>query len=247
MSISVISDIHITHEGDLGTKLLSDFLEHSLVQNSNTIIFLGDIFDIMVGGHKEYIEMYPTFFTGVQNLINAGKEVLYFEGNHDLHLENTFNKIFSKNFELITTNKIITHKNKSIYFSHDDIELDNTQYRTFISVMRSVPFKFLLTKLIPLSYVKYLGEKASSASRKYSSNPVVDKYVEKTFRRSARVKAMDGHDFIISGHSHIKDLFKFKIKDRNCVYANCGYLKKSKTFIHIDTSVELISLVDSSL
>ena len=53
MKISTISDIHVTKEKNY--DYLLSFMNHKRVADSDIIIFLGDIFDLMVGNHQEYI------------------------------------------------------------------------------------------------------------------------------------------------------------------------------------------------
>ena len=61
MGISVISDIHLRREEGIERAFFKKFAEDPLVRNSQTIIFLGDIFDILFGSYPEYLEQYSFF------------------------------------------------------------------------------------------------------------------------------------------------------------------------------------------
>jgi UDP-2,3-diacylglucosamine pyrophosphatase LpxH len=57
VKISSISDIHIKSPTDKSYALLLDFLNHKEVSDSDGVLLLGDIFDFMMGEHKEYLDL----------------------------------------------------------------------------------------------------------------------------------------------------------------------------------------------
>ena len=66
------------------------FLRHPEVRESDCIILLGDMFDFMMGEHQEYLNIFEKFFRELKKLLAEGKEIHFFEGNHDFHLEGLF-------------------------------------------------------------------------------------------------------------------------------------------------------------
>ena len=74
MKISTISDVHIKDAGDEKSKKIISFFCHPLVQDSDIIFLLGDIFDLMVGPFKEYRSKYKDVFDKMKELIIQGKK-----------------------------------------------------------------------------------------------------------------------------------------------------------------------------
>ena len=90
MKIVAISDVHVKTPHDDADRVLCNFLTNPTVTTSDYVLLLGDIFDLMCGPHKEYLEKFGHIFDLIDNLIKKGKKVLFFEGNHDVHLAKLF-------------------------------------------------------------------------------------------------------------------------------------------------------------
>jgi UDP-2,3-diacylglucosamine hydrolase len=234
MKIVAISDVHVKSPHDEADKLLLSFLEHPLVQQADYVLLLGDIFDLMVGPHQEYLELYPHLFSAVKKLQQSGKKVYFFEGNHDVHLEKLFRKLWKANEVHITQKPLIeVIDGKRYYFSHgDEHEVDNISYHRYIKFIRSAPLKFIANYLMPYAVLNYFGERASKLSRKKGSRQFdVDK-VRNKFRQGVLQTTRGEYDFVLGGHSHVQD--EFEIPDSNAIYLNNGYALNTKTFIFIE-------------
>src|SRR5690606_2671583 len=109
MKISAISDVHVKDTNDKAHALLVDFFAHPLVQDSDYILLLGDIFDLMCGPHEEYLRKYQEIFSKMDELQKKGKKIFFFEGNHDVHLEKLFKKLW-KNGEIIISQDAIVEE-----------------------------------------------------------------------------------------------------------------------------------------
>jgi UDP-2,3-diacylglucosamine hydrolase len=251
MKISIISDVHIKKNSDLPDQILSTFFENETVKSSDYIILLGDIFDMLIANHNSYFDDFKNFFNYLELLGNEGKKIIYFEGNHDVHITSLFKTFNAKHrfkypIEIIKKNKVINFEDKQIYLSHgDDIEVENGMYETWKSFLTSKPVEVFFN-LMPSLIINWIGALASSTSKTNGRKSYdFDKNKEK-FRKSARVHALKGHDFIISGHSHVKDNYKFMSKGREVVYANNGYAPNEKTFLYFDSgNIRFISLEGS--
>ena len=244
MKISTISDIHVTREKNY--DYLLSFMNHESVLDSDLIIFLGDIFDLMVGNHQEYINEFEEFFLQLEKMLRNNKKVIFFEGNHDFHLGGLF-KFFienknldKKSFTYIKGGVPLRFKDKSYYFSHgDDIEIGNYFYKIYKFFIRNRILNFLTDRFFTYSFIKDLGRKVSDDSRKrnhkYDSvtflNKIKVKYrlsVERFFEK--KLKGMDV-DFIVCGHSHVEEFYESK---QGFFYLNNGFIPNSKKFLHID-------------
>lgn len=243
MSLAIISDIHIKTPGDDGDKLFQKFLLSSEVQKSQAVFLLGDIFDLMVGNHKEYLESYSVVFGLLEKLISKNIEIYFVEGNHDFHLENLF-KMFIRNKKLNSglvhyyrKGFVFDYEDKKIYFSHgDDIELGNPSYKLYKYFIASRPLKFIANNLMPYHFLSIIGEKASKKSRarnvrKYAT-PENQSFIKTSFRQAAEVQWNKlNTDYIICGHSHAKENY---LSEKGFRYLNCGFVKKEENFILID-------------
>lgn len=72
MKISIISDVHIKNSEKHIEKLFLDFLNHDLVQKSDLIVLLGDIFDVFIGTYKEYFDEHKDILYKINEI--AGKK-----------------------------------------------------------------------------------------------------------------------------------------------------------------------------
>jgi UDP-2,3-diacylglucosamine hydrolase len=234
MKISAISDVHVKRPNDEADKLLSVFLSHPDVKSSDYVLFLGDIFDLVVGPHDEYLSMYPHIFGRLDELQKAGKKVMFFEGNHDVHLEKLFKKMWKHDEVLITQQpEIEMIEGKRYYFSHgDEHEIDNHSYHRYMKLIRSKPLKFVADHIMPYSLLNFLGERASKISRKKGSKKFDAEGVRAKFRHGVAVNTKGEFDFVLGGHSHVKD--QFEIPGSHSLYLNNGYALQSKTFLLID-------------
>lgn len=237
MKIAAISDVHVKRPHDEADQLLLSFLTHPEVQSSDYIVFLGDIFDLMCGPHKEYAESYPHLFNVIAELKQKNKKIFYFEGNHDLHLSGLFKKIWNHEVMTISQTPIIEIiDGKKYYFSHgDEHEVDNTSYHRYMKVVRSAPLKFVANHLMPYSVLKFVGERASQMSRKKGSRSFDAEIVRETFRQGVQQTTKGKYDFVLGGHSHVQD--HYKLPETEATYINNGYALQSRTFILIENHI----------
>lgn len=233
MRISAISDVHVKVPFDDADHLLSRFLTHPLVKNSDYILLLGDIFDLMCGPHSEYIGQFDHLFKLMDELVANGKKVYFFEGNHDVHLKKLFDKRWPNGDVILSQDPVIESINgKSYYFSHgDEHEVKNTSYQNYKKLILSPPLRFVANYVMPFRLLNYLGERASKMSRKKGARIYNEELVKNTFREGVQETTQGKYNFILGGHSHVVDNFKL---NQDSVYLNNGYALKSKTFLMID-------------
>jgi UDP-2,3-diacylglucosamine hydrolase len=249
MSCVVISDVHVVEPQDKNSKILMSFFRNDHVQHAENIILLGDIFDVLVGGYKQYYLYYQEIFDQIIELINSGKKVYFLEGNHDFlnsRLEKVINsKTKVKNFHVVKRDVQLKIGDKTYLFEHgDDVEIDNFNYQVYKFFINNKLMDILTRTLIPYSFVRKLGSYMSKKSRDYSSarfGEELKAIIKNKFRESARLyREKRNFDFLILGHSHIQDYYE---GDR-FTYINNGFAGESKTFILIKEGMgpEFISL-----
>lgn len=231
MNISAISDVHVKLPHDPADELLCRFLDHELVRSSDVVLLLGDIFDLMSGNHDAYLRDFAHIFQKMDEILKSGIKIYYFEGNHDVHLKGLFKKYW-KGGEFIPLKYPVTEafEGKTYYFSHgDELDVQNTSYQRYKRILLSRIVEFVADHLMPYSVLNYLGRKASDHSRKTGSRIFDETRVLERFRSGMKEVTQGQYDFVIGGHSHVRDLFQ----DGRTTYVNNGYALKSRSFIHI--------------
>jgi UDP-2,3-diacylglucosamine hydrolase len=233
MRVAAISDVHVKIPFDDADKALCAFLTHPQVKKSEYVVLLGDIFDLMCGPHPEYIQKFSHIFDLIDQLRIGGVKVMYFEGNHDVHLELLFKLRWPNNEVILSQVPIIEEINgKSYYFSHgDEHEIDNINYQKYKSLILSPSLKFIANYVMPYFVLNYLGERASKMSRKRGSKDYVEDVVKTRFRNGVKETTQGRYNFVLGGHSHVKDCFEIT---ENSIYLNNGYALKTKTFLLIE-------------
>lgn len=242
MKFAAISDVHVKINGDQAEELLLAFFKNEDVQNSDVVILLGDIFDLMIGPHVQYFTRFNNYFDELKKLIKAGKRVCYVEGNHDFHIQQLYQKFFKHNPDLdaslfqMSPHFEFLDAGKKIYFAHgDDIELNNKNYRIFKGFVTSPPLEFYANYLMPHFLIKSIGEFSSRQSRKRNNK----RYSKQTDFEPVRLNfrysieeyfKKNPCDIYVLGHSHVKDHYQ---SENNFEYLNNGYAQNTKTYISI--------------
>lgn len=247
MKFCSISDLHIKKLGDLPSSLFEKFINSNQVRESDSVFFLGDIFDFMVGNHLQYLRKFNFFFDAILKLIKQGKKVYYIEGNHDFHIERIM-KEFSLNNDLNTSqfyhSKRSIHEiinNKNFYFSHGHEIDENRSYQNWKKIYSSKPFKIFIDSILPYKLVEKLGNKASKDSKKRGMQTFIYEKSQEMYRHGAKLLIeKESIDFLITGHTHIAE----NLTIGKSIYTNNGFPQESKLFIYFDG--EKMNLIDLS-
>jgi UDP-2,3-diacylglucosamine hydrolase len=242
MTFLTISDVHIKEEGDLSEELFLSFLSHAISNDIKKVYLLGDIFDLLVGGHLLYEEVYPKVFTALRNVLEHNIQIVQLEGNHDFHFENLIKKLLKKwkvkdsLWTYHNTPLVENYDGKRILFAHgDEIEIGNETYKRYRRFIRSKPIYFLANYLVSPKLTRAIGQNASRKSRLRNTKRYDAKYEEENvrplFRDSAKAAAIEYEaDIVICGHSHCFDIFE----KETFSYYNNGYLPRSKQCFYYD-------------
>ena len=254
MTFVTISDVHIKQKGDLPSELFIKFLKYAIQKKVKKVYLLGDVFDLLVGGHLLYEKSYPEVFGALKKVIEEGIKITQLEGNHDFHFEPLIKKLLKKwdydsSVWTYSAEPIVEQNSeKRILFAHgDEIELGNESYKKYRAFIRSSFIKFLANKIVSPYITRAIGQNASKKSRKRNTKRYDEKYEEEKvrplFRESALQAAIEYNvDIVICGHSHCFDHFE----KEGLLYFNNGYLPRTKKFFYFDgENIEAIEL-DSS-
>lgn len=202
-----LSDIHISSPDDPKYALFLRLLQDCAARTRPEHLFLvGDIFDLWIADRPYFTERYAQAITALRALIASGVQVHYFEGNHDLDLDVFWRRDLGAHvydeaapFELGGLKLRVEHG--------DQMDPEDRGYR-FLRWFLRTPFMRGLGRHLPNRLVAWIGERASRASRDYTSNvkTTSDERARQKLREHAeRVHRHQPFDVLITGHTHVRE------------------------------------------
>ncbi|HVK60507.1 MAG TPA: UDP-2,3-diacylglucosamine diphosphatase [Bdellovibrionales bacterium] len=227
MTAYFVSDIHLVSPAEEKTEVFNRFLQSiaagGSLEKATHLFLVGDIFDLWVGNHRYFSDKFHTTVELIRALAMAGVQVHYFEGNHDLHLDRFWQERLgikihadAESFDLAGLRVRIEHG--------DLINPEDEGYLFLRWFLRTSPMT-LLAHSLPAPLVRLIGERASQASRNYTSTAkeLPKDQIRKLIRTHAeRVGSVSPFDLIITGHVHVEDDFRFKVAGREMRSVNLG-------------------------
>lgn len=244
MKICIVSDLHAYKNDSFenkGSSLLNSFLLNPKVVESDIVIFLGDVFDLLVGDFAEYKKIYSTLFDFFEN--SPQKRIVFIEGNHDFLCSGLF--LNYKNVTYIKNETILEDGSSKIYVSHgDNPELTNGEYKLTKIALNNFVTEFLIKKIFNYKFVNIIGAYFSKSSRQRNVNryqgtaantALKEKYIE-----FAKIKFEQGHKVVVLGHNHIQEFYHLG----NSYYLNNGFAQATSVFTYIeDEKPMLVSIL----
>lgn len=220
-----VSDIHLKNINERNSQTLLRFL-HSILSKERpaTHLFLvGDIFDLWVGDSDMFQRQFQSLVDALVNVKKMGVEVIYFEGNHDVHVKRFWEGKFGipvyinhKHFNLGPWNVRVEHG--------DFINPDDTTYLKWVEFMHR-PFMEKIAHIVPGKIWFEAGAYASRRSRKKSvvrRERNLEGLRAKIRTYAEKVYAEDTFDYLVTGHMHLKDDYNFDRKGRKVHSVNLG-------------------------
>lgn len=215
------------------------FLLRKAQQEADLFVILGDLFDLWVGKGWAFQKKYKPLLEEFKKL-RARCRIIYFEGNHDLHLAKFWQEQLG--FEVYTEPKMIQYSGIKIWAEHgDEINRSDHGYLFLRWFLRTPPLKALV-HWVPSKLVSQIGEKASSTSRKYTDS-LPNQSLE-VFREYAKsLKLVKNFDLLLTGHTHIADDFQFDTPKGKARLINLGSWYDGPRYLQISSQgdVNLIS------
>jgi UDP-2,3-diacylglucosamine hydrolase len=236
----IVSDIHIMSPDSGRARAFLSFLR-SLSGNSGVthLVLLGDIFDLWVADHDYFIENYRDIIGEIQRLREDGVDISYFEGNHDLHL-----RYFWRDRLGVAVHDgpaYVKFGERTVRLEHgDQMDPDDKGYLFLRWFLRTPPVRFLIRHL-PGRVIAHIGDRASAASRDYTSNTKTidrDDAIAKIRAHARKVHGEKPFDLIISGHVHIRDDSQLESGNGGFRSVNLGSWLDAPCYFRIDASGE---------
>lgn len=244
-----VSDLHLTSSDDPRTrtflKFLRDLHSASSAGESPTHLFLvGDIFDLWIGSHEYFVARFREVVEAIRLLVSDGVEVHYFEGNHDLHLKKFWqDEVGARVHENEAEFELAGQR---VRIEHGDlINPDDKGYLFLRKFLRSRGMTSIALGL-PSKIVSAIGERASRASRDYTSH--AKKLPEEKIRNLIRTHAenvarMSRFDVIVTGHVHVRDDLEIDIGARKIRSVNLGsWFQDTKAFVIDDVGGRFVDV-----
>lgn len=227
-----LSDIHIKGNQDLSYLKLNQFFITNWKSTPGDIYLLGDIFDLWVSNHQIFINTYKELIDHLSMVKQQGFKVVYFEGNHDLHLS----KYWQETLGFEVQKEIEFYYIDGFLFRLEHGDLINQQDFAYLKLRRFLrnPYMTFLAHTLPGAFWDFLGKKWSQESRKTSQTFRAGKSAEiiKMIRNHAKQQvASKDFDVIISGHMHVRDMFEFEVNNKKHLSINLGSWFEEKNIL----------------
>lgn len=220
-----VSDLHIrSAEDPLYRKLLAVMAG---VRAPTVFVLGGDVFDLFVGAMPIFLERYAEFLESLRRLARAGVEIHYIEGNHDFLLKRVFAD--EPAIRVHPREHALTVGKARFYLAHGDlVDRSDWGYLALRGFFRS-PVLRLMVRTFRGEWIEGIGSFSAKRSKGRAARTPTGLPAEKIerlrtiYRSFASEKIRAGCDFVILGHCHDLDQFKFKVGDRAGQYMNAGY------------------------
>lgn len=251
MKCIFFSDLHIKKPNDEAENLFNRLCQTSQMKDASHLFLLGDLFDLLIGEHDEYFTHYHVFFNHIIKLLEAGKIIVYLEGNHDFHFgESIYSFLqsktsFYKNFKYLKDGESFHFGERRFYVCHgDEVDDLNESFKKWKKVYTSKQFAFFINKILSFTLIQKIGSKVSQNSKSRGSKTFnLEKMKQKYIEGAERLIASKQVDGVICGHTHIQELITFTDQT---MYINTGYPLGNKNFLHFDSKkFEFINLEGS--
>jgi UDP-2,3-diacylglucosamine hydrolase len=235
MTAWFISDLHLKSMKECNSQTLLRFLHFLKTQDETThLILLGDVFDFWIGPGQVFQVEFSPLIQALKDLKNKGVQILYCEGNHDVHIHAFWRDQLG--FEVFIEPRKIQLGPWLVRMEHGDyINPNDTAYLRWRATLRSLPLK-VLAHALPSSIVAKIGKALSERSRKETlvRREIHEEEYRQMIRRYAQSEAeQDQFEYLITGHMHITDEYTFE-KGGQRISINLGSWFTSPQALKID-------------
>ena len=229
-----ISDIHLGSKNEPRFFSFIDLLKTLETDGTTHLFMVGDIFDFWIGNKKIFIDRYQEAINAVNGLVSNGVKVIYFQGNHDVDLKRYWGKKLG--VDVYTKPTTFNFNQTKIRVEHgDNFDPDDTGYFIWKAILTS-NFLSGLAMIVPSPVVGRISDFLSSKSREYSDKDRESHKVailEKLHKYVQLQAEKEDFDFIITGHIHYKDSYRFELDGKDIQSINLGtWLHDSQKWVY---------------
>lgn len=203
-------------------------------------IILGDLFDLWLGDGEYFVQEYAPLIEEFKKLKKTCR-LVYFEGNHDLHLQKFWGEKLG--FEVLVKPTALDFHGLKIWAEHgDEINREDKDY-LFLRWFLRTPLLEKLTYSLPSQISAFIGKKASAVSRQYTHR--IENRSKEIFRKYAQDLALkNSFDLLLTGHTHIADHFEFESGGKSRRLINLGSWYDGAHYLEIspDRQIKTVNL-----
>lgn len=201
-----LSDLHLRNSEEKKAQILLRFL-HSNAGDGD-LFLLGDIFDLWLGDHKYFQEKFSPIIKAIQQWLQKGGRVYYFEGNHDLHLKKFWQQELG--VEVYTEPTYFNLGLLKVRVEHGDQMDPEDRGYLFLRWFLRTPILRSLIYHLPGTWVAAIGENASSQSRTYTtSRRDENRQLRVMHQHAEKMVEQTPFDALVAGHVHQRDEYRF--------------------------------------
>lgn len=201
-----VSDIHISSNTDPKYQLFSQFLDYCATVKLDHLFLVGDIFDLWIADRTYFVENYHGIPERLTRLKGLGTEIHYFEGNHDLDLKKYWQEQLG--FDVHEQAAYFDLGPLRLRVEHgDQMDPEDKGYLFLRWFLRTKPLR-ALGRGLPNQTVKWIGTRASHASRGYTTNVKTttgERSIANIRRHALEAYKERPFDVFVSGHVHEKE------------------------------------------
>ena len=233
-----VSDIHLGSLQDQRAQFFLGFLKKLNSQNCSDLFLMGDIFDLWIASHQQFIEKYKVIVTEIKRLTEEAVTVHYFEGNHDLYLKKFWQN--EMGCKVYSSAQYIQLGPYHLRVEHgDEMDPDDRGYLFLRWFLRTSIMKFVAPRL-PGSLVTAIGEAAAKKSRTYTSQTKLisdEGAIGKIRLHAEKAYAQQSYNYLFSGHVHVRDEYTVKnSKTQKAQSINLGTWLKEPGYYQLEES-----------
>jgi UDP-2,3-diacylglucosamine hydrolase len=202
--------------------LLRFFTELNQDTELTHVFLLGDIFDLWVADHQVFISRYSPLLEQIRALTQKGLRVIYFEGNHDMHLQNYWTE--NLHVEVYTSAQVFELSDIKVRCEHgDQMNLQDLAYLRLRKFLRHPVTKFF-GNILPGKFWDLLGQRWSNHSRAQGQNKKnkTESIIEVIRAHATTAYQETPYDLLVTGHMHVRDDWSTSIKDKKIRSINLG-------------------------
>ncbi len=199
-----ISDIHLGLQSkeveDIKEKKLVAFLDYAS-DNAKELFIIGDLFDYWFEYKRVYQKGFYRTLTALKNISEKGIAIHYLIGNHDFMHRDFFKEEIKANLYEEPVDVVLN--DKKFFLAHGDGMVKNDLgYKILKKILRNKGFQWLYSLLHPDLGIA-IASGTSKKSRDYTTNKHYGE-IDGLFE-AAKVKIDEGYDYVVMGHSHVRD------------------------------------------
>ncbi len=231
------SDLHLLSGETPSANIFKKFL-HSLenqVRTGDALFLLGDIFDLWIADHTIFVDKYWSVIEQIQKLQKLGMRIVFFEGNHDVHIKAYWEKNLGA--EVFVAPEYFQLGPWTVRCEHGDvINLEDRAYLRYRKIIRH-PWVKPLGNLLPGKFWMAVAGKASIESRKHSSkfrNEQMENLRQILRDFAVEQEQIKTFDLLVTGHLHVRDDFSWQVGGKTKTSINLGSWMDEPAYLFLD-------------